>query len=116
MCRRIIAMILTGAICVTAPQPAFAGRRDPKTPTTGVRVTTSGSTVRYTVNREGKPGAGSARCRVWCGVGSTGRVALRATMEPERPAGVSPLRWRFTRSGPAVGRLSRKSATAMFHR
>ena len=65
-------MILAGALCVTATPPAM-GRRDPKTPSRGVRVTTSGSTVRHTVNRAGKPrtpgrvavNPGSVTCRRW---------------------------------------------------
>ena len=70
---RIIAMILTGALCLAATEPALAGRRDPKTPPRGVKVTTSGATVRYTVNRAGKPrtpgrvrvNPGSVTCRRW---------------------------------------------------
>ena len=73
MRRCILTMILAGSLCASMTSPATAGRRDPKTPPRGVRVTTSGSTVRYTVNRAGKPrtpgrvrvNPGSVTCRRW---------------------------------------------------
>ena len=91
MRRRIISVIFTGALCVAATQPALAGRRDPKTPTTGVRVTTSGSTVRYTVNRAGKPrtpgrvrvNPGSVTCRRWTTIESV------VSGPPEKPVTTS---------------------------
>ena len=73
MRRRVVAVMLGVSLLAASALPAQAGRRDPNTPTRGVRVTTSGSTVRYTVNRDGKPrtpgraivNPGSITCRRW---------------------------------------------------
>ena len=85
MCSRLVAMTAM-ALLVIVPA-ANAGQRVPKTPTRGVRVTTSGSTVRYTVNRAGKPrtpgrvrvNPGSVTCRRWTTVESV------VSGPPEKP-------------------------------
>jgi hypothetical protein len=62
------------ASCVLLATPAEAGRRDPKAPSAGgVKVTTSGNQVKYTVRRAGKPGGpgkakfnpGTVTCKRW---------------------------------------------------
>ena len=66
-------LALSAALFLAGTVPADAGQRIPKTPTRGVKVTTSGSTVRYTVNRAGRPrtsgrvrvNPGSITCRRW---------------------------------------------------
>ena len=71
--RRFIPLIITGVLICASASPAFAGRRDTQTPSRGVRVTISGSTVRYVVNRAGKlrtpakvrVNPGAVTCRRW---------------------------------------------------
>jgi hypothetical protein len=59
-----LVLIAITSFCVSAPMSAEASRRDPKAPPSGgVRVTTSGNQVKYTVKRGGRPG-GPARVRV----------------------------------------------------
>lgn len=73
MRRVIVSMITIGAVFSASMGPAIAGRRDSTSPITGVRVTTSGSMVRYVVNRTGKPktaarvrvNPGAVTCRRW---------------------------------------------------
>ena len=53
--RRFLPRAILGLVLIEA-LPAAAVRRDPRAPHTGgVRVTTSGNQVRYTVNRAGRP-------------------------------------------------------------
>jgi hypothetical protein len=66
--------VATAAVMMLATTTAEAGRRDPKAPNAGgVKVTTSGNQVKYTVRRAGRPASpgrarvnpGSVACRSW---------------------------------------------------
>ena len=70
----LLPVVIGLATSFVVATPAEAGRRDPKAPPSGgVKVTTSGNQVRYTVKRAGKPGGpgkvkvnpGSVTCRRW---------------------------------------------------
>ncbi len=66
------AVLVTAALALPAV-PVSAGRRTPGTPAGGVRVSTSGNQVRYTVTRTGRPPAAAqarstpppVRCSRW---------------------------------------------------
>jgi hypothetical protein len=72
--RRRACLAVTIALLASASQPALGGTRIPKTPGSGgVKVSTSGNQVRYTVRRAGKPGGpgkaksnpGTVTCKRW---------------------------------------------------
>jgi hypothetical protein len=70
--------------------PAEAGRRDPKAPSSGgVKVTTSGNQVKYTVRRAGKPGRpgkaksnqGAVTCKRWSTIETVTVDGVRTIVE-----------------------------------
>jgi hypothetical protein len=79
---------LIAVLATTAP--AEAARRDPKAPNSGgVKVTTSGNQVRYTVNRKGRPAAPGTvrstpppvRCSRWSTFEVVAVDGVRTTVE-----------------------------------